>query len=38
VEETETRNKGAMVNNPEYLLSVIQELEPEKGKIVEQAL
>ena len=38
VEETESRNKGAMVNNPEYLLSVIKELEPEKGKIVEQAL
>jgi len=38
VEETEARNKGAMVNNPEYLLSVIKELEPEKGKIVEQAL
>jgi MinD-like ATPase involved in chromosome partitioning or flagellar assembly len=37
-EETEARNKGAMVNNPEYLLSVIKELEPEKGTIVEQAL
>jgi flagellar biosynthesis protein FlhG len=38
VGETESRNKGAMVNNPEYLLSVIQELAPEKGQIVEQAL
>jgi flagellar biosynthesis protein FlhG len=38
VEETEARNEGAMVNNPEYLISVIKELEPEKGKIVEQAL
>ena len=38
VEETEARKDGAMVNNPEYLLSVIKELEPEKGKIVEQAL
>ena len=38
VEQTEARNKGAMVNNPEYLLSVIKELEPEKGIIVEQAL
>jgi len=38
VEETEARNNGAMVNNPEYLLSVIKELEPEKGLIVEQAL
>jgi flagellar biosynthesis protein FlhG len=38
VEEMEARNKGSMVNNPEYLLSVIKELEPEKGKIVEQGL
>jgi flagellar biosynthesis protein FlhG len=38
VEETEARSNGAMVNNPEYLLSVIKELEPEKGKIVEQGL
>ncbi len=38
VEETEARTKGAMVNNPEYLLSVIKDLEPEKGKIVEEAL
>jgi MinD-like ATPase involved in chromosome partitioning or flagellar assembly len=37
-EETEARKEGAMVNNPEYLLSVIQELEPENGKIVVQAL
>jgi flagellar biosynthesis protein FlhG len=38
VEETEARAKGAVANNPEYLLSVIKELEPEKGKIVEEAL
>jgi MinD-like ATPase involved in chromosome partitioning or flagellar assembly len=38
VEETEARKKGTIVNNPEYLLSVIRELEPENGKIVEQAL
>ena len=38
VEETEARSNGAMANNPEHLLSVIKELEPEKGKIVEQGL
>ena len=38
VEETEARTNGAMVNNPEYFLSVIKELEPEKGKMVEEAL
>ncbi len=38
IEETEARAKGAMVNNPEYLLSVIKELAPEKSKTVEEAL
>ena len=38
VEKTEERAKGAMINNPEYLISVIKELDPEKGKIVEEAL
>ena len=38
VEETEARTRGAMADNPEYLLSVIKKLEPEKGKIVEQGL
>ncbi len=38
LEETEARANGAMVSNPEYLLSVIKELEPEKGKVVEQGL
>jgi flagellar biosynthesis protein FlhG len=38
LEETEARVKGAMAHNPEYLLSVIKELEPEKGKIVGEAL
>ncbi|MCX5909181.1 MAG: AAA family ATPase [Deltaproteobacteria bacterium] len=38
VEEAEVEFKEAMVNNPEYLLSVIKEMEPEKGKIVKDAL
>jgi len=38
IEETEARAKGAIVKNPEYLLSVVKELEPEKGKAVEEAL
>jgi flagellar biosynthesis protein FlhG len=38
VEETEARAKGAIFNKPEYLLAVIKDLEPEKGKIVEEAL
>jgi len=37
-EETEAKTKGAVVSNPEYFLSVIKELEPEKGKMVEEAL
>ena len=38
VEETETRTRGVIANNPEYLLSVIKELEPEEGKRVEEVL
>ncbi len=38
VEEAEAKLKGVMVNNPEYLLSVIKKLDPEKGEIVNDAL
>jgi flagellar biosynthesis protein FlhG len=38
VEETEARSQGAMVKNPEYLLSVVKELDPEKGRNLEEAL
>jgi len=38
VKETEAKAKGVIVNNPEYLLSAVKELDPEKGKSVEEAL
>jgi transcriptional regulator with XRE-family HTH domain len=38
MEKTEARAGGSIVNNPKYLLSVIKELDPEKGKSVEGAL
>lgn len=37
VEEVQARANGDMVNNPEYLLSIIQKMGTEKGKAVEMA-
>jgi flagellar biosynthesis protein FlhG len=37
-EEAERQNSNATVSNPEVLLHVIKELDPEKGYIVENAL
>ncbi len=38
VMEAEERNSKATVTNPDLLLSVIKELDPEKGEILEQEL
>ncbi|MDD5167605.1 MAG: AAA family ATPase [Syntrophales bacterium] len=37
-EEAEARNSRASVTNPNYLLYVIKEIDPEKGKILENSL
>jgi len=38
LEKTEAKAKEGDVNKPEYLVSIIKDLEPDKGKMVEEAL
>jgi flagellar biosynthesis protein FlhG len=38
LDEMGSRAKGALVQNPENLLSIIKEQDPEKGKVMEEGL
>ena len=37
-EKAEARNEEATINNPEYLLDLLKEIDPEKGRMVERIL
>jgi flagellar biosynthesis protein FlhG len=37
-EEAEVRNPNATINNPEYLLDILKEIDLEKGRMVERIL
>ncbi|MFH1757870.1 MAG: AAA family ATPase [Pseudomonadota bacterium] len=38
LEKTEEKGKRGNVNRPEYLIALIKDMDPEKGKMVEEAL
>lgn len=37
-EKAEERNPDAVINRPEYLLDILKEIDPEKGRMIEEKL
>jgi flagellar biosynthesis protein FlhG len=37
-EKAETQNPNAVINNPEFFLDILKEIDPEKGRMIERIL